>query len=111
MKFIERTNRDDIEILITVYDNENSVVNLSGVNLIQFAISIDENSTENEILKSYPASGIELINPTNGQYLVTIPNGDVSDMLGEYYWESRVTINSESSTVAKGIIRIKNSVF
>jgi len=110
MNHIRITNNDDLNVLVTVTDENNQPV-LSGVELIQFAISDTSTSTDTLINKSYPASGISIVDLTAAQYLVEITDSDVSGLVGDYYFETRITIDDESQTVAEGTIRIKDSIF
>lgn len=109
MSFIERSNTDDIEILMTIYDADDNVVDLTGATAIEFAMSLNEN-TDPLIEKSYPSDGISLIGPAQGQYLIRIDSADITGMTGNHYWESRVTLDGEISTVVRGIIKLYETI-
>lgn len=89
---------------------DSSPVDLSTASLIKWSVAQNERS--NPVLtKSYPASGITIPSPEDGQFLIQIDSDDTSGLdPGLYYHEAIYVIDDRKIVAIAGALRIRPTI-
>ena len=96
---------DDKTITVTVYDNDDVVVDITGAT-ITWELSLNVDSAA--LISKTVGSGITLSDPTNGVFTITLDPTDTDSLSGRYYHEAEITDSSgDISTALIGHATIK----
>lgn len=108
----EMHRNDHKNLIVTVKDSNDAVVDLTGATEITFAaakLTTKGFSTSTAITKklSIGASEVELTDAANGEFTVKLVPADTTSLSGEYYYECEVIDSgSEVGTVLIGKLTI-----
>lgn len=97
------------EIAVPIVDSNGDAVPLSdNVRLIKWGLYSDG---ELVLEKSYPASGITIPTPANGQFIVVISGTDTSALsVGDYKQQSFIDIEGKYLPSINGVVRISATI-
>ncbi len=91
---------DELVLPITVRDNDDVIVNLSGASA-RFAMARKPNATTIDIdsTASPPTAGVIFTDAANGLVTVTITDENTEVLEGDFYYELKVTDNTGREAV------------
>ena len=110
--FFDLPAGDDRTVTQTVTDSDGDAVDISSAELIKWGLATNETASGTLLLtKSWPASGINLSDPVNGQFQVVLSGNDTSGFaFGTYYQEYSVKYASGDVTTARGTALIRPTI-
>ena len=108
---IELYQGDNVNIIITVVDDNNQILNLTGYNVVW---CLHEQTTEQVILQktTSPGEGITVPDPTNGEILIPLLQDDTAEMTPKIYGHQCEIEDSSGnhSTVTTGYLKLFKSI-
>ena len=90
---------DDKVITVTVYDNDDAIVDITGVTITW---QLSQNVSSAALITKTVGSGITLSDPTSGVFTITLDPADTNSLSGRYYHECEIT--DSSSDVSTGFV-------
>ena len=101
---------DDKTIIVTINNNDNQAVNLSGLLAAQFVAKKYAKSSTVDITKTL-GGGITITDASNGKISIVLDSADTASLdPGEYYTETRIQdSSSRTGTVSVGIMTLKQA--
>lgn len=90
---------DDKVITVTVYDNDDNVVNITGATITW---QLSQNIDSSALITKTVGSGIALSDPVNGQFTITLEPADTASLAGRYYHEAQIT--DSSGDISTGLV-------
>ena len=79
---------DDKTITVTVYDNDDVVVDITGATITW---ELSQNVDSTALISKTVGSGITLSDPTNGIFTIALDPADTASLSGRYYHEAEIT--------------------
>lgn len=96
------------EVLYTITDSAGNYVDLTDSTLIKWAGATSENANTNVVEKSWPASGIVVVEPVSG--LVSIVLSGVELTPGTYYHQSMYRLHGQDVHVDEGTFWVRATI-
>jgi hypothetical protein len=98
------------EILVTVQNTVGNAIDLTNVRIIKWSLAVNENS-DPVLEKSYPASGINLTDPTAGQFTIVLSGVETANITPRvYYQEANYDLYGKTVTALVGTLRIRPTI-
>lgn len=100
---------DDQNLNVTVLDENGAVVNISTASAIDWKMSVDEFTSP--VISKALAAGITITNGPAGIFQVALVGADTDGLAPRYFYQaSRITLSSNLSHVAIGIVWLRPKV-
>lgn len=106
---VELHQGDDRVIIITVYDEDNNILSLTGYDAV---FVVYEQTMENLVItKSTMVGGISISNPTSGEIEITLSSEDTEGLTAKTYGLQCEVQDSfgNCSTVTTGLFKVLKS--